>query len=203
MRRRRMIKDYSGRFLVRVPVTLHRTLAEQAIADRISLNQYVLFLLARGASLREFEDLLKSMKATKIQKMDRIVESERLAQTPKVKLRLIGLSMQELSIKKPDGKLYLEGELGIKVDEAQELLLVDGKEVTIQTTYTAKITSKDSGEKLLILAVLNTTYLGIRPISKDMASNLSDLRVSSYPGRIFRELLEKLIYTLNLNITIG
>ena len=53
--RRKMTKDFSGRFLVRIPVSLHRTLAEQALTDRISLNQYVLFLLARGASLREFE----------------------------------------------------------------------------------------------------------------------------------------------------
>jgi len=201
--RRRMIKDYSGRFLVRIPVALHRTLAEQAIADRISLNQYVLFLLARGASLREFEHLLKSMKATKIQNMDRVIESERLAHTPKVKLRLIGLSMQEITIRKPDGKLYLEGELGVNVDEEQELLAVEGKEVSIQSIYTAEIKSKNTGEKLVIKAVLQAAYLGIRPISKDMANNLSGLRLSTYPARIFRELLEKVIYNLNLNVTIG
>ena len=46
--------DYSGKFLVRVPKRLHQRLAEQAEADGISLNQYVVALLSEGAG-REME----------------------------------------------------------------------------------------------------------------------------------------------------
>ncbi|MBN2379059.1 toxin-antitoxin system HicB family antitoxin [candidate division WOR-3 bacterium] len=201
--RRRMIRDYSGRFLIRIPISLHRTLAEQATADRISINQYALFLLARGASLREFEHLLKSLKATKIRNLDTIIESERLVQTPKVRLRLMGLSLKELAIVKPSSKLYLEGSLSIKVDEHQELLEVEGKEVKMSTTYIAKITSKQTKEELHLKAILHSTYLGIRPISREIAKNLTELRLAAYPSKIFRELLEKLIYNLNLDVAIG
>jgi antitoxin HicB len=40
--------DYSGKFIVRVPRSLHRTLAESAERDGVSLNAYVTTLLARG-----------------------------------------------------------------------------------------------------------------------------------------------------------
>jgi predicted RNase H-like HicB family nuclease len=40
--------DYSGKFLVRVPRSLHRTLAESAERDGVSMNAYVTMLLARG-----------------------------------------------------------------------------------------------------------------------------------------------------------
>jgi antitoxin HicB len=40
--------DYSGKFLVRVPRSLHRTLAESAEREGVSLNAYVTMLLARG-----------------------------------------------------------------------------------------------------------------------------------------------------------
>jgi len=39
---------YSGKFMLRVPPTLHRDLAEGAEHQKVSLNQYVLTLLARG-----------------------------------------------------------------------------------------------------------------------------------------------------------
>jgi antitoxin HicB len=42
--------DYSGKFIVRVPKTLHRELAESASAEGTSLNQYVLFLLSNRAA---------------------------------------------------------------------------------------------------------------------------------------------------------
>jgi predicted HicB family RNase H-like nuclease len=47
------VEDYSGRVTLRMPKTLHRTLAEQAEAEDISLNQYVLSLLAQGAGFRQ------------------------------------------------------------------------------------------------------------------------------------------------------
>jgi len=42
------LEKYSGKFLVRVPKSLHRKLAEIAEKEGVSLNQYVLELLASG-----------------------------------------------------------------------------------------------------------------------------------------------------------
>ena len=39
---------YSGQFKLRVPKTLHRTLAEQARREGISMNQYCVYLLSKG-----------------------------------------------------------------------------------------------------------------------------------------------------------
>lgn len=39
--------DYSGKFIVRIPKELHKTLALQAQEQKTSLNQYVLYKLAR------------------------------------------------------------------------------------------------------------------------------------------------------------
>ena len=40
--------EYSGKFNVRLPKSLHQALAESAERDGVSLNQYVVMLLARG-----------------------------------------------------------------------------------------------------------------------------------------------------------
>lgn len=40
--------SYSGKFLMRVPKRLHAELAHSARAQGVSLNQYVLYLLAKG-----------------------------------------------------------------------------------------------------------------------------------------------------------
>jgi antitoxin HicB len=39
--------SFSGRFVVRMPRSLHRALAEQAEREGVSLNQYIVALLAR------------------------------------------------------------------------------------------------------------------------------------------------------------
>ncbi|WP_317957226.1 type II toxin-antitoxin system HicB family antitoxin [Paenibacillus chitinolyticus] len=39
--------DYSGKFNVRVPKSLHRQLSERAAAENVSLNQYCLYKLSR------------------------------------------------------------------------------------------------------------------------------------------------------------
>jgi antitoxin HicB len=44
-------KAYSGKFLVRLPKSLHRDLAEQAEREGVSLNAYVNYLLAEGRAL--------------------------------------------------------------------------------------------------------------------------------------------------------
>lgn len=43
---------YSGQFKLRLPKSLHKKLAEHAKRDGISLNQYCVYLLAEGNSLR-------------------------------------------------------------------------------------------------------------------------------------------------------
>lgn len=44
--------EYSGKFVVRVPKSLHRTLAETAEQEGVSLNAWVTTLLAEGAAAR-------------------------------------------------------------------------------------------------------------------------------------------------------
>ena len=48
-------EEYSGKFNVRLPRSLHRSLAEAADRDGISLNQYVLTLLARRDAQAQVE----------------------------------------------------------------------------------------------------------------------------------------------------
>ena len=47
--------EYSGKFVVRVPRHLHRRLAESAALDGVSLNQYVVSLLATNDALSRVE----------------------------------------------------------------------------------------------------------------------------------------------------
>lgn len=44
----RMFEDYSGKLNIRIPKSLHRTLAEKAKEERISLNQYINYQLSKG-----------------------------------------------------------------------------------------------------------------------------------------------------------
>jgi antitoxin HicB len=48
-------EEYSGKFNVRLPRSLHRTLAESAAQEGISLNQYVTMLLARRDAQTQIE----------------------------------------------------------------------------------------------------------------------------------------------------
>ena len=43
--------DYSGQFKLRIPKSLHRSLAEHARAEGTSMNQYCLYLLTRNDAL--------------------------------------------------------------------------------------------------------------------------------------------------------
>ena len=43
------IENYSGQFKIRMPKSLHRSLAEHAKAEGISMNQYCLYLLSKNA----------------------------------------------------------------------------------------------------------------------------------------------------------
>jgi len=40
--------EYSGKFMVRIPKSLHRRLSEKAREDSVSLNQEVLYCITKG-----------------------------------------------------------------------------------------------------------------------------------------------------------
>lgn len=42
------LKDYSGQFKIRLPKSLHRSLAEHSREEGISMNQYCVYLLSRN-----------------------------------------------------------------------------------------------------------------------------------------------------------
>ena len=46
------LEDYSGQFKLRIPRSLHRSLAEHAKEEGTSMNQYCLYLLSRNDALR-------------------------------------------------------------------------------------------------------------------------------------------------------
>lgn len=55
--------EYSGKFVVRLPRSLHRALAESAERDGVSLNAYVTAVLARGDAQRAVERRLEALAA--------------------------------------------------------------------------------------------------------------------------------------------
>lgn len=56
------MKEYSGKFLVRVPASLHRRLVEQAKKEGVSLNQLVVSLLSEKITLKEIgEELIRDI----------------------------------------------------------------------------------------------------------------------------------------------
>ncbi len=56
-------EDYSGKFNLRLPRSLHRTLAESAGQEGVSLNQYVTMLLARRDVQAQVERRLEAIEA--------------------------------------------------------------------------------------------------------------------------------------------
>ncbi|MHB8576339.1 MAG: toxin-antitoxin system HicB family antitoxin [Dehalococcoidia bacterium] len=55
-------EEYSGKFNLRIPKSLHRTLAESAEAEGVSLNQYVTMLLARRDAEARAERRLETLR---------------------------------------------------------------------------------------------------------------------------------------------
>lgn len=43
--------NYSGQFKLRIPKTLHKTLAERAKVEGISMNQYCIYLLSKNMAI--------------------------------------------------------------------------------------------------------------------------------------------------------
>ncbi|MFC1937585.1 toxin-antitoxin system HicB family antitoxin [Chloroflexota bacterium] len=66
-------EEYSGRFLVRIPKSLHRRLAEQARYQGVSLNQYVESILSAGASTQSVVGEIK----TELDKISRQIAVQR------------------------------------------------------------------------------------------------------------------------------
>lgn len=56
-------EEYSGKFNVRLPKSLHRSLAEGAKREGVSLNQYVATLLARGDVQARVESVIGELQA--------------------------------------------------------------------------------------------------------------------------------------------
>jgi predicted RNase H-like HicB family nuclease len=54
-------EEYSGKFNVRIPKSLHRSLAEAAEREGMSLNQYVVYVLSRGDAQARVENRLVEM----------------------------------------------------------------------------------------------------------------------------------------------
>ena len=55
------VKEYSGRFVVRVPSELHRSLALEAKSNESPLNQYILYLLTRRSVLDKIHTGIKEI----------------------------------------------------------------------------------------------------------------------------------------------
>ncbi len=55
-------KNYSGKFLLRVPVELHRFLALEAKRNETTLNQYCTYLLTRKSFLKSIQDDVEEVK---------------------------------------------------------------------------------------------------------------------------------------------
>ncbi|MGK0619220.1 type II toxin-antitoxin system HicB family antitoxin [Meiothermus cerbereus] len=76
-------REYGGKVLVRMPPRLHRRLLEQAEAEGVSLNQYMVALLAEASALnvvrRELGGLRSDLQALKQRLDDR--DKERQYQT--------------------------------------------------------------------------------------------------------------------------
>lgn len=54
-------EEYSGKFNLRIPKSLHRKLAKSASADRVSLNQYITALLSQGDAQERIERKLDAL----------------------------------------------------------------------------------------------------------------------------------------------
>ena len=65
-------EGFSGKILLRLPRSLHRTLSNQAKREGVSLNQYMLGLLSGKSSVAEIENKL----------IERINESQRFSTSP-------------------------------------------------------------------------------------------------------------------------
>lgn len=93
----RDIEKYTGRFLVRIPRSLHRALARAAKREGVSLNQYVINLLAAGVH----GDIMKDQVNAVLSKAQFIVGTPTMAvfgekEEPRAYRELISLQQGQL-----------------------------------------------------------------------------------------------------------
>lgn len=55
------LEEYSGKFLIRIPKSLHKRLAYLAEKDGVSLNQMVIYLLSERIILKEVKNEIKTL----------------------------------------------------------------------------------------------------------------------------------------------
>ncbi len=77
-------EEYSGKFNVRLPKSLHRSLAAGADRQGVSLNQYVVDVLARGDAQVTVEHRLDALEGRVVEQLAEQVEGLRfpMTQTP-------------------------------------------------------------------------------------------------------------------------
>jgi antitoxin HicB len=68
-------QEYSGRFLVRIPRSLHQRLAEEASNEGVSLNQYVMTILSGSVSKEESPVKTEEV----VNKLERIIDKIEMA----------------------------------------------------------------------------------------------------------------------------
>ncbi len=67
-------EEYSGKFVARMPKSLHRRLAEGADRQGVSLNQHVVDLLARGDAQVSTEHALEGLEERLAQRIEHLAE---------------------------------------------------------------------------------------------------------------------------------
>jgi antitoxin HicB len=83
-------EEYSGKFVARVPRSLHRQLAEEADRQGVSLNQLVVALLAQGGREAHFEQRLAEVEANLSARLDQLTGQVEGLQYPVVHMPASG-----------------------------------------------------------------------------------------------------------------
>lgn len=99
-------EEYSGKFIVRIPIYLHRRLAEQAMRESVSLNQYVETILTAGTTRADTKNEIEKVIA-EIKRLEKQLINER---TP-----VFGCQVEYMDVLSL--KMVKKEELGAKVSE--------------------------------------------------------------------------------------
>ncbi|HAJ33557.1 MAG TPA: toxin-antitoxin system HicB family antitoxin [Candidatus Atribacteria bacterium] len=79
--------DYSGKFTLRLPKTLHRELTIQAEDEGVSLNQYILYLITKGLNKEEVKTRCEFKIETSFPSQDKFIKNwEYLSEESSVEL---------------------------------------------------------------------------------------------------------------------
>lgn len=84
-------EEYSGKFNLRIPKSLHRKVAGAAVRDGVSLNSYVASVLARGDAQAQVEQRLQNVEVRLEQRLADLEEH----------LQVIRASVQHCSVEVP------------------------------------------------------------------------------------------------------